>query len=274
MKITVLIDNRCSRADLVAEHGLSLFIETDAHRILVDTGLSGKAFDNAEKLGIDIQTVDYLVLSHGHIDHTGGLRRFVVVNHTARIVVSRLVLNYQYFSNRGGKLHSLSPDEDVIRQNMERFVFVDDNYQIDSGICAVFTRNANYPQPNGNRYLSIGGDGSMPRYIAADEIALCLNNDGGLTIVSPCSHRGLLNIADDCCNYMKNNNLTAFVGGLHLLDGECDDLEALSSTFITKYPSAHLYTGHCTGDGVCETLGGRLKGRFHLFGTGDFLTTN
>ena len=119
MKITVLIDNRCSRADLVAEHGLSLFIETDAHRILVDTGLSGKAFDNAEKLGIDIQTVDYLVLSHGHIDHTGGLRRFVEVNHTARIVASCLVPRYQYFSNRGGKLHSLSPDEDVIRQNME-----------------------------------------------------------------------------------------------------------------------------------------------------------
>ena len=268
MKITVLIDNRCSRADLVAEHGLSLFIETDAHRILVDTGLSGKAFDNAEKLGIDIQTVDYLVLSHGHIDHSGGLRRFVEINNTARIIASRLVLNYQYFSNRGGKLHSLSPDEDVIRQNMERFVFIDDNYQIDSGICAVFTRNANYPQPKGNRYLSIGGDGSMLPYNADDEIALCLNIDGRLTIVSPCSHRGLLNIAEDCCNYMKNNNLTAFVGGLHLLDGEEDDLELLSSLFIIKYPSAHLYTGHCTGNGVCERLGERLKERFHLFGTG------
>ena len=265
MKITVLIDNRCHCADLVSEHGLSLLVETSAHKILVDTGLSGKAFDNAEKLGIDIQTVDYLVLSHGHIDHTGGLRRFVEINSTARIIASRHILDYQYFSNRGGKLHSLSPDADVIRQNFERFVFIDDNYHIDSGICAVFTCNANYPQPYGNKYLFVDVNGTLQPYIADDEIALCLNVDGGLTIISPCSHRGLLNIAEDCCNYMKTNNLTAFIGGLHLLDSEEDDLELLSSLFVKKYPSARLWTGHCTGNGVCERLGERGV----VFGTGE-----
>ena len=92
MHITILIDNR-SAADLESEHGLCLLVETKTHKILVDTGLSGKAFINAEKLGININDVDLLVLSHGHIDHTGGLKRFLESNQKAKIIASLYLPN-------------------------------------------------------------------------------------------------------------------------------------------------------------------------------------
>jgi 7,8-dihydropterin-6-yl-methyl-4-(beta-D-ribofuranosyl)aminobenzene 5'-phosphate synthase len=228
MKITILIDNRNSNLALVSEHGLSLHVQTKTLSILVDTGLSGRAFDNAEKLGVDIESVDYLILSHGHVDHTGGLRRFVEINKTAKIIASSLVRDYQYWSNRGGKFHSLSPDWEVINENLERFVFIEDNYLIDSEICCVFTRRQSFPLPNGNRYLFVEKGGGMSPYTADDELALTIKTDEGLVVVSPCSHCGLLNIADECCRYMNCNELTAFVGGLHLLNGEADDVANLA----------------------------------------------
>ena len=269
MRLTILIDNRLSNPAFISEHGLSLLVETQTHRILVDTGLSGKAFDNAEKLGIDIKNVDYLMLSHGHIDHTGGLRRFLSVNKTAKIIASRLVRDYQYCSNRGGKFHSLSPDVEVINQNIERFVFIGDNYLIDNEIGCVFTRRQSFPKPLGNRYLFVGRGEGMSPYTAADELALTIMTDKGLVVVSPCSHNGLLNIADESCKYMNCNNLTAFIGGLHLLNGEGDDVSKLAELISKKYPQMHLYTSHCTGDEACKILSDKMLDKFHVFGVGE-----
>ena len=74
MKLTVLSDNRSSDNRLSTEHGLSILLETEQHKILLDTGASDVFIRNAEQLGIDISDVDYVFISHGHSDHAGGLR--------------------------------------------------------------------------------------------------------------------------------------------------------------------------------------------------------
>lgn len=76
-KITTLVENCVYGRKLQAEHGLSLYIETPENRLLFDTGASDLFIRNARLLNIDLQKVDYLVLSHGHSDHTGGLRHFL-----------------------------------------------------------------------------------------------------------------------------------------------------------------------------------------------------
>ena len=271
MKVSILIDNRPSdNPVLVSEHGFSALATTNENRrILVDTGLSGRAFDNASALGIDMQNIDYLILSHGHKDHTGGLERFVTINKNAKIIAHSAIQNFDYQSNRGGKWHSLSPDQDIIRKNFDRFIFIDDNYPIDNNIIIIKNKTTIHPRPLGNRYLYLISNSEVLPYPASDEISLCINHDGRLTIISPCSHNGLLNIADECCNIMKTNNMAAFIGGLHLLDGEGDNIEKLSSTIIKKYPQMRLYTGHCTGNEACNMLANGLGAHFNVFKTGD-----
>jgi 7,8-dihydropterin-6-yl-methyl-4-(beta-D-ribofuranosyl)aminobenzene 5'-phosphate synthase len=193
----------------------------------------------------------------------------VEINQTAKIISSSLVRDYQYCSNRGGKFHSLSPDVEIINQNLERFIFVDDNYLIDSEIGCVFTRRQSFPRPNGNRYLFVEKGGEMSPYIADDELALTIKTAEGLVVVSPCSHCGLLNIADECCRYMNCNDLTIFVGGLHLLNGEADDVANLAELISNKYPKMHLYTSHCTGDEACKILFDKMFDKFHVFGVGE-----
>ncbi len=268
MHLTILIDNR-SAADLESEHGLCLLVETKTHKILIDTGLSGKAFINAEKLGININDVDLLVLSHGHIDHTGGLRRFLEINQKAKIIASHLVSDTKYWSNRGGKFHSLSPDTELIRNHIDRFIFINDNYLINNDIGVIIPQNTHNPKPQGNRYLFVSNGDKMIPYAASDELALSVVEDGKLVVISPCSHQGLLNIADNCCNAMNCSHIAAFVGGLHLLDGESDDVVNIASQINHLYPQMHLYTSHCTGRDACTILQEGLKDRFHVFTTGE-----
>ncbi len=83
MKLIVLADNRRTDASLDTEHGLCLYVETGTTRYLLDTGRTELFIRNAERLGIDLTTVDYVFLSHAHADHTGGLEAFLALNDTA-----------------------------------------------------------------------------------------------------------------------------------------------------------------------------------------------
>jgi len=75
LRITTLCENTTDNIDVMAEFGWSVFIEYDGFKILFDTGLDISVCRNADALGIDLRRIDKIVLSHGHPDHTGGLRQ-------------------------------------------------------------------------------------------------------------------------------------------------------------------------------------------------------
>ena len=86
MKITALVENE-SCCELKGKHGLSLYIETEQHKILFDLGPDQTLFQNAEKRNIDLTKVDTVIISHGHLDHGGALGRFLAINHTATVYI-------------------------------------------------------------------------------------------------------------------------------------------------------------------------------------------
>ena len=107
MKWTILSDNRTCNDLLQTEHGLSILLETEHHRILLDTGASDIFIRNAERLGINLSTVDYVFISHGHSDHAGGLKHFMEINDKAKVIVSPDALKGRFFSKRR-YLHSIT----------------------------------------------------------------------------------------------------------------------------------------------------------------------
>jgi len=100
MKITALVENTSCDPDLGAEHGLSLYIETRRQKILFDMGQTDLFVSNAERLGINLSEVDLAVLSHGHYDHGGGLRRFLEINKRATVYLSRYAFEAHYNGTR------------------------------------------------------------------------------------------------------------------------------------------------------------------------------
>ena len=124
MKISILSDNRAGENGFLTEHGLSVYVETATTRYLLDTGASGLLIKNAEKAGVDLSRVDWVILSHGHSDHTGGLGAFLTINSTAKVVVATNALNRPFYSRRNGFREIGSHIE--LEKYRERFVFVDD----------------------------------------------------------------------------------------------------------------------------------------------------
>src|SRR3712207_1580626 len=103
MKITTIIENSLGEnKSLLNEHGLSFFIENNGKNILFDTGKSGNFVENAEKLNIDLNKTNYLVLSHAHYDHCGGVRTFLD-NFTSK---PELFISNNFFKNSNKYHHS------------------------------------------------------------------------------------------------------------------------------------------------------------------------
>ena len=121
MTWTVLSDNRTCNDLLQTEHGLSILLETDKYRILLDTGASDVFIRNAEKIGIDLSTVDYVFISHGHSDHAGGLRHLVERNRQAKLLVSPNAISGKFFSKRGN-LHNITAEWPMI--DADRLVLI------------------------------------------------------------------------------------------------------------------------------------------------------
>ena len=83
MKVVILMENSTCRDTVACAHGLSMYIETEKHKILFDMGPDAQFIDNAKALGVDLTQVDIAFLSHAHNDHCGGLEAFLKLNDRA-----------------------------------------------------------------------------------------------------------------------------------------------------------------------------------------------
>ena len=152
MKWTVLSDNRTNDNLLKTEHGLSILLETENDCILLDTGASDVFLRNATHLGIDLSTVDYVFISHGHSDHAGGLQHFVNCNRQAKILVSPEAMSGKFFSKRGN-LHSITTEWPKIDD--DRLVRIDQTCTIAGNIHVIAHIPQNHPMPKGNQNLFV-----------------------------------------------------------------------------------------------------------------------
>ena len=152
MRWTVLSDNRSNNCRLSTEHGLSIFLETEKYRILLDTGASDLFIKNAEMLSIDLGSVDYVFISHGHSDHAGGLCCCLEQNRRSKVVVSSEAMNGIFFSKRGN-LHSITTVWPEISK--DRLCTVDQSCEIADGIYVIAHIPQNHPMPKGNQNLYV-----------------------------------------------------------------------------------------------------------------------
>lgn len=126
IKIIVLLENTTESTNLKCKHGLSLYVETETHKILFDMGPNDLFLRNAEALGVDIADVDVAVISHGHVDHCGGLKYFLERNKQAKIYLRPQAVEEHYVKVLGIPFYA---GIDKTLFSGDRFVFTDDIYR-------------------------------------------------------------------------------------------------------------------------------------------------
>jgi 7,8-dihydropterin-6-yl-methyl-4-(beta-D-ribofuranosyl)aminobenzene 5'-phosphate synthase len=128
MRIVNLIENTPGVPGCSYEHGLSFYIETKKHRLLADSGATDQFLHNAGVLGIDLSTVDTMILSHGHYDHAGGIRAFSGMNPDAKIYL-RASAGGEYYHLKADGEKYIGIEKEILK--LGQCVFVQGDLEID-----------------------------------------------------------------------------------------------------------------------------------------------
>lgn len=281
MQITTLIENEKAdrHADLVAEFGLSLHIRHGGKNILFDTGSTGAAVKNAERLGIDLSQVDVVVLSHHHFDHGGGLPAFFAVNAHAKVYLRHPPEGKEYFRALWVVSRYIGLEEGLLERYQDRFVFVDRFTEILPGAC-IFTDIAHtHERPKGDKYLYLKQGDDYVHDPFQHELVLALRDADGLVVFTGCGHSGVLNMIETVTQCFPGDRVKAVVGGFHLVGmpsldsmaGSREDMEALGRA-MRALPVNGYWTGHCTGHKAYAVLKDVLGDKLAEFHTGTALT--
>ncbi len=278
MKVTALVENTRleSRQDLSAEWGLSLHIQHNDRQILFDTGATGAYGHNAERLGVDLQEVDMLVISHHHYDHAGGLAHFLETNSKAKVYLRRNEAGDPYFRALFGVINRyVGLDNSLLRKHADRFKFVDEFAEIWPDVFFLIEIGNRYPLPKGNRHLFVeeGGARRLDRF--EHELVMVVRKQEGLVVLTGCSHRGILNMVDAVSSQFQGVPIKAVFGGFHLIGlpklntmaGSKREVEGIGEEML-KYPIEKVYTGHCTGPKAYRVLKDVMGDKLEYLPTG------
>lgn len=263
MKITALVEN-CSHCELAAVHGLSLYVETQRHKLLFDLGPDETLLNNAKKRGIDLSRVDTVIISHGHADHGGALGKFLEVNHTARVYVQRTAFEKHFSKSLGFLKVPIGLDPKLMDHPQVKLL--DGDFQIDDELLlfTVKDRSRYHSQANDTLY-----DGQGPDRFAHEQNLMIFGETN--VLLMGCGHCGVVNILERAKEYRPQ----VCIGGYHLripaanktvpeetLAGIAGELQKTGLDF---------YTCHCTGEEAYAFLARRVE-RMHYLSCGEELT--
>ena len=251
MKIVTLVENTSADESCIAEHGLSIYIETENHKLLLDTGQTDAVVKNAEVLGVDLFLVDTVILSHGHYDHSGGILPFSQINHTAQIIMQRKAAEPHYNGER-----YIGIDKAILKLPNVRLI--DGDVQLDDELFLFNGIIGRRCYPQGNRKLSRMENGVQVLDDFAHEQCLVITQNGRRWLLSGCSHNGILNILDRY-RELFGNEPDYVITGFHMMKKDGEHTEDEKSIIIqTAEELAKMdtvfYSGHCTGIPAFELM--------------------
>jgi 7,8-dihydropterin-6-yl-methyl-4-(beta-D-ribofuranosyl)aminobenzene 5'-phosphate synthase len=278
MKISVLAENSvCSNniRNVKSEHGISLYVEFEEKRILFDVGQSDLFLQNAKKMGIDLSQVDYLIISHGHYDHGGGLRHFLKINKKAKVFLHRYAFHKYYAKILGFIPYYIGLNQKTISDNLDRIHFIDKDKRIDDKLIFLEGFQEEFPQPDANNALFE----RLNKHLVPDkfkhELGLLLPEKDGMVLFSGCSHSGIINIIRKSNEYSDNKKIKAVFGGFHIHNPTSKKDE--SPVYIGKLTEAIgeidsvFYTGHCTGETNYRFMKEKLGNKIQTMNSGEYL---
>jgi 7,8-dihydropterin-6-yl-methyl-4-(beta-D-ribofuranosyl)aminobenzene 5'-phosphate synthase len=262
LRITVLVDDIARDPDLLAEHGLSFWIEADGHSILFDTGQGQALNANAGRLGVDLERADAVVLSHGHYDHTGGLAELPSLGPESTVYLHPLALQAKYARTTAPPHKAIGiPDRAGTRLLSSGCRLVDTRSptEVSPGVFVTgqIPRRTPFEDPGGPFFLD---EKCTQTDLLLDDQALCIESQAGLVVVVGCAHSGVVNTMDYVAKLTGKPSIHAILGGMHLAHASEDRIAQTAAAFDRR-PIRMVAPCHCTGDRPVAELRNLLGAR-------------
>ncbi|UCD82755.1 MAG: MBL fold metallo-hydrolase [Desulfobacterales bacterium] len=264
--VTTLVENSVAQGgkSLLAEHGLSFYIEAGDRKILFDTGQNLAISNNARVLGIELNQINSAVLSHGHYDHTGGLQSLLACNSDFALYAHPDVFSRKVKKKSDGFKYIGIPVDKSAIDNYGIAVKLDETpVEIAPGIMT----SGEIPLKNDFEAVESGfflqKDRGVDPDTLPDDLALILDTDKGLVVLLGCSHRGVINTLNHVTHLTGKRKIHAILGGLHLGKASDGKLEMIMN-HLQGYGLAKIGIGHCTGPRALVALANEFGDRVYL----------
>lgn len=243
MKLIVLVDNNTYIDQYYyGEPAVSYYIEDEESRLLLDVGYSDLFLKNAEALGVDIDKINTIAISHGHDDHTGGLKYYFEREHKNKISI---VAHPDSFSEK--RLNNMKIGSPLLLEELKEkcnLVLSKEPIKISKNI----TFLGEIPQIlNFEKRVHIGTkfvDKTIVDDYIIDDTALVYNSENGIYIITGCSHSGICNIIEYAKEVCKDNRVLGVIGGFHLFD--VTERVNMTIEYLKNNNIKELYPCHCT----------------------------
>jgi len=270
IKIITLCENTSAKPGFMAEWGLSILVQADGVNVLFDTGGSFAAVRNADKIGVDLRAIDKIVLSHGHADHTGGLREALRRTGPKEVIAHPAIWELKY-TKRPYEEKEAFIGIPFNRDELELFgasftlkkgpVYISDNIMTTGEI----TQTTDFESIEPIFYVKENGlfrHDSIP-----DDSALIVRTKKGLVIVLGCAHRGIVSTIRHSQEISGEKRVRLIVGGTHLAPKRNDQIDKTVEE-LKKIGVQKIGVSHCTGFHASTRLFREMGDQFFLNNAG------
>lgn len=272
LRITTLSENSAGMDSCVGEWGLSVLVESDDTSVLFDTGQSFSATHNADLLGVDLSQVDKIVLSHGHFDHTGGLKHVLgKIAKEIEIIAHPDIWQEKYSSGLGGDRYIGIPfPRHELENSGARFrltpepVTISDSIMTSGEIPMITDFEDIEPS------LTVKETGGFEPDPLRDDQALIIKSPAGLVVILGCAHRGIINTLYHARKLSGVTKIDTVLGGCHLMNAD-EERIWLTITALKELGVKRLGVCHCTGPAASAMMAPEFGDRFFLNNAGTVL---
>ncbi len=263
VKVTCIVENSVRLSTrLWGEHGVSMLVETDAGRVLFDTGQSGEVLGhNLRELGLNLEGIDAIALSHGHYDHTGGLEAALSESGPKPVYAHPDLFNERFGLRPDGslKLIGIPFGREYLESLGASFSLGADPQEIIPGVFTTgeIPREEPLEATGDNRLVVLDADGNLRKDPLSDDMSLVIVSKKGLVLLLGCCHAGVINTV----NHVERtfgDKVVAVLGGTHLASASEERLAATES-LLNRIE--HIGLSHCTGLMVIARFVNRFPGK-------------
>ncbi len=274
VKLTILCENRVTNPALIAEQGLSILAESEAGQVLYDTGQTGTVIHNANKLGINLEALQNVVLSHGHFDMSGGLPVLLKHLKSLNVYCHPNLFNKKYKIVNNDRVEiGVSWEKSEMEALGARFILKTRPVEILPEIWI----SGEIPRLNEYEYIDESyQERILESYLhdeLSDDLSLIIKTKKGLVILLGCGHAGPVNTVKHAMRIMKANHVHAVMGGMHLHNAPDEKINKIVYHLIELNPD-FIIPLHCCGFRCINQLFNAVKDKVLLFNVGDSFSIN